>query len=272
VQYDASTLGVGGKTVTIQLTNTGAGPLAVDHIGAGFSARREGVSFPCGEHGGRTRDEREPASLRPGESFGFERTLDCAMPLPGRYDVQVSLSFGDRKKRPAKDAEAAAAFSIDVVANTNAVPQPYPSRHGLYAIMIGNRATRPLPAEAWARGDYHVVLALINGGTETVRLGPARLGFLVYKKGSPLPCSGQAEPIATPDELRPGAMHVVRAPIACAPSEEGRYEIVGRFTLLAAGVELEVGRDPLSVTRDPMLFTPEPWPAWGDPATGAWVK
>jgi hypothetical protein len=81
--------------------------------------------------------------------------------------------------------------------------------------------------------------------------------------------SGQAEHVVLPAELAPGAMHVVQAPVACAPSEEGRYEIIGRVSL-EGGEEVEVGRVALEVTRDPLLFAPQPW-SWEDRAR-VWLK
>jgi hypothetical protein len=252
VPYDATALGLGGHAVAIRLTNPGTEPVRVDRLRVAFTATREGVAFRCKEHVGGSMQTREPASLRGGETFTFERDLDCTMPLPGHYDVSAAWQLSDRDR-----TGSLGTFSIDLVAGKGNLPVPYPARAGLHALMIGNRETRPLTDDAWARGDYRVVLALINGGRQPVEVGPGRLAFLVYKEGSPLPCSGQAEDVALPAALAPGAVHVVRAPVACAPSEEGRYRIIGRFSLVAVGDEIDIGRIPLRVTRDPRLFTPE---------------
>jgi len=189
--------------------------------------------------------------------------------LPGRYSVTVYAAFpGDAK---GERGDAAGAFSLDVMEEGIGGPRPYPSRPGLFVAMTGGRMTHPLPEEAWARGDYHVVVSVMNGASHAIAVGPARLAFLTYKKGSPLPCSGQAESIPFPEQLAPGAMHVAQAPVACAPSEEGRYEIVGRLAL-GEGEEIEIGRVGLKVSSDPFLFSPERSPLWSDRPAGAWVK
>jgi hypothetical protein len=104
----------------------------------------------------------------------------------------------------------------------------------------------------------------VNASSRTVPLGSARLAFLTYRKGAPLPCSGQSESIALPDELAPGAMYSVHAPVTCAPSEQGQYEIVGHLTLGDTTEGIEVGRVALKVTRDPVVFEPDPWPPLGN--------
>ncbi len=267
--YVIEALGVGGRSVSIRLTNTGARSVDFGRFRIAFTAAREGVSFLCKEHVGGSVKDREPTSLAARQSFVFERDLDCTMPLPGRYDVGVYVALRDGSQNDRGDFVGA--FSLDVVEG-NLAPRPYPSRPGLYVVMTGSRATRPLPPEAWTRGDYHVVVAVVNGSSRPVPVGQARLAFLTYKKGSPLPCSGQAEAVAFPEELAPGSVHVIQAPVACAPSEEGRYEIVGRLTLNDVGEEVEIGRVALKVTRDPLLFAPEPWPSWGDRPATSWTK
>jgi hypothetical protein len=58
--------------------------------------------------------------------------------------------------------------------------------------------------------------------------------------------------------------------VTCAPSEEGRYLIIGRLTL-GAGEPVEIGHVVLKVTRDPLLFAPLPWPPL-DERPGPWIK
>ncbi len=252
--YDPIAIGPVGQLVWIRLTNTGTQSRAVDHLDVSFSAARNGVSFPCEEHAANLARVHEPSWLEPGEGFTFERELDCRMPLVGRYDVRAYVRLGNAPA--AERGDLAGTFPLELIAHGTTVPQPYPSRDGLFVLLTGSRGTHPLAAEAWARGDYHVVVAVINGSRRNVRVGPASLAFLVYKEGSSLPCSGQGESLALPEELPPGGLRVVHAPVACAPSEEGRYVIVGRLSLRDVGQEIEVGRVPLEVTRDPLLFAP----------------
>jgi hypothetical protein len=259
--YLVDALGVRGQSISVQLTNTSTHSVDVSHFRVAFTAIRDGVQFPCNEHLGDLVKVR-PASLAPGQSFAFERDLDCTMALPGRYEVGVYVSV-----RELADAHGdfVGAFPFDILEGSKA-PRPYPAHPGLYVMMTGAPATRPLSVDAWARGDYHVVLSLVNGGNRTVPVGPARLTFLTYRKGSSLPCSGQTEAIALPDTLAPGTVHVIQAPVTCAPTERGQYEIVGRLTLSGTAEQIEVGRVALKVTRNPVLFAPDPEPSFGDRA------
>ena len=128
--------------------------------------------------------------------------------------------------------------------------------------MAGAGVTLPLSSDAWARGDYHVVVAMINDSKKPVEAGTARLTFLTYRGNSTLPCSGAAELLVFPEQLDPGTMSTMSAPVACAPSEEGTYEIVGRLAFGKDDAEIEIGRVALTVTSDPTFFTPgfRSWP------------
>lgn len=268
--YDPIALGPAARTVSLRLTNAAKTPVLVGRFDVTFRALREGVSFPC-KGSAAPSENREPTSLAAGQSFDYVRAIECTMPLPGRYEIETYVRVEGAEASGGQE-QRAGSFALNVAANGVTDPRPYPGRDGLHVLMTGGRVTRPLPPEAWQRGDYTVVVALINASPRPLVLGAVRLAFLVYKKGSPIPCAGQAEPFPTPDELDAGATYLARAPIACAPSEEGRYEVVGKLTLLDVGTELEVGRVPLKVTRDPFLYTPEPWPAFRERAPDAWTR
>jgi len=257
-------LGVGGHSVSVQLANAGTRGADISRFRVAFTASRDGVPFPCNRHVDDSVKVR-PASLGPGQSFVFERDLDCTMPLPGRYDVGVYVAMRDSA---GTRGDLVGQFPFDVLGSSTE-PLPYPPRPGLYVRMTGARWSRPLSAESWARGDYHIVLSLVNGGSRPVLVGPGRLAFTTYKEGSSLPCSGQAESLLLPDALAPGAVQDLQARVTCAPSTEGQYEIVGRLAL-GAGESVEVGRVALKVTRNPVLFAPDPWLPVGGRA-GSWV-
>ncbi len=242
VPYVTESVGVAGQSVSIRLGNAAVAPVALGRLDVSFTATREGVGFPCSAP---PVPDREPTTLGAGQSFVFERDLTCSMPLPGRYQVSVQVG-----------PDLAGSFSLEVEGPRGA-PRPYPARPGLFVVMTGSRVAPPLPAEAWKRGDYHVVVAFVNATREPMTVGPAHIAFQTYKVGSPLPCSGQADPLSLPEPLPPGGTRILQAPVACAPSEPGRYEIVGRFGLDGVPDEVEVGRVSLSVTRDPTLFRPE---------------
>ncbi len=256
--YNPEALGLGGQFVVIRLENLGPRAVWIAPLRVAFSAWREGVAFPCQDHVGGSARVREPSWLSPGQSFAFERDIDCMLPLPGTYEITVSARLGDAPVDPAAQG-LAGSFRLELEPGHRS-PRALPSRAGLFAVMTGSRATRPMSPEAWARGDYQVLVAVINASTRPVALGPGRLAFLVYRKGSPLPCSGQAAPIALPQVLLPGTTRVVRAPVACAPSSEGQYEIVGQLSLDEAGEPVEIGRIGLLVTSDPRLYAPLPMP------------
>jgi hypothetical protein len=264
--YLVEALGVGGHSVSVQLTNAGMRSADISRFRVAFTASRDGVPFPCKQSADNSVKVR-PASLGPGKSFVFERDLDCTMALPGKYDVGVYVAIRDLA---GARGDFVGQFPFDVLGSSTE-PLPYPPRPGLYVMMTGARWSRPLSADAWARGDYHVVLSLVNGGSRPVLVGTGRLAFTTYREGSSLPCSGQAESIVLPDALAPGAVQVLHAPVTCAPSIEGQYEIVGRLALGHAGEFVQVGRVALKVTRNPVLFAPDPWLPVGGRA-GSWVQ
>ncbi len=262
LDYDPQSLGVAGQFVSIHVDNVGGRVVPVAHLHAAFAATRDGVAFPCNTHV-RGASGLEPVQLYPAQSATFERLLDCTMPLPGRYDVRVWIHAAGREEEKDRGRPGAGvfvgSFQVDVTAKGK-VPRPVPSYAGVYALMTGAPTASPLPADAWAKGGYRVVVALINGSNRAVALGPSRISLLMFKEGSSLPCAGRPEPIDEPDALAPGAVHVVRVPVTCAPTEEGRYEIVGRFAVGNAA-EVELGRVGLLVTQSPyFLFTPERLP------------
>jgi hypothetical protein len=253
--YEPTALRAVPSPVVVELTNTGDETVALGTVRLSYYATRDAVVFPCDGAPSPPDGAREPTSLRPHESFGFERQVDCLLPLPGRYEVQVFVGYGN----DGATRDLVGSFSLTVVATPRS-PQAYPSRPGLFAAMIGRQVTRPLSPEAWARGDYHVILAVTNAGPAPVAVGRGHLALVVNKRGSPLPCSGASEPVVFPELLMPGATATATAPLACAPAVEGSYEIAGRLGLEGSPEELEVGRFGLEVTRDPLRFVPMPWP------------
>jgi hypothetical protein len=247
--YQRELLAAERKSVGIVVINDGAQDIAAEELVVRFRARREGVEFPCGEPYA-TEAEREPGVLRPGQSHTFRRDIDCNLSLPGRYDVEVFVTVA--RSEPARFIGR---FPFVVDAGKDG-PHPLPSMPGVFAIMVGADVVEPLSQEAWAKGDYRVALAVTNGSNEMVRLPKGRLAFLTFKKGSPLPCSGESEPIELDAEIAPGRNFVARVPLACAPSEVGRYEVLGRLTFDDGSEGTDVGRFWLKVKRDPVFDTP----------------
>jgi hypothetical protein len=248
--YDARSLGPSGRFVEVHVRNEGERVVPVAGLDVTFSTSRGGVVFPCSARSASGLDQRLPATLAPGASLELERELGCTMPLPGVYQVEV---FVHTEAAPA--ARRVGAFKLELLAGAN-VPRPL-GEAGLFGLITGSRATPPLTPKAWTEGDYHVVLALINDSKRTIPLGPAKLSFVVYKKGSPYPCTSEAKPLSLPEQLASGAVYTAQLPISCAPSEEGQYEVSGRFSMNGSE-EIEIGRLGLHVTSNPLLFTPLP--------------
>lgn len=247
--FDATRLGPADRTVRIHVKNDGDRVIALTPVEVTFSAARNGVVFPCGTSTWQPKT-RQPERLAPNATFTFEREIDCAMPLPGSYDLEAHVSFGK-------------GLSVDrpisfVVLDSPLAPVAYPGRDGIYVTLLGGPYTPPLSEHEWERGVYHVVVAVINAGSTRAPLGEGRLFFLTYRAGSRLPCSGQSEALPFPAYIEPGSIAKVPSPVACAPSEEGIYEIVGGFALGAKEPAMQIGRIHLTVSSEPPLFAPAP--------------
>ncbi len=257
--YLAETLGAERQMVDIRLVNEGQGRVDVRGIRFDFKAYRGRVPFPCV-----TSDEplvhgREVASLRAGESFTFVRRLDCATPLPGHYDVTMRLQLPGWTSDGG--GKVLGGFALDVVARAEQ-PMAYPGREELYVLMTGAPLTRPLSPEGWSRGDYHVLVAAVNGGTTPVRVGPMRLSFRSRREGAASECAARGNVLPFPDVLEAGATLVLKAPLACPPSQEGVYLVVGSVALDDDSAAIEAGRLRLTVSSAPQLFAPPRLPPW----------
>lgn len=252
--YDSSLFGPPQPSVRMRVVNTGPSRVDLPAFHAAFTALRDGVSFFCSPQSKSPPTEHEPSWLAPGMAYTFERTLDCTMPLPGSYQIRAYVTIGTQE---AVQGQLVETFRFDVLPGTHP-PKAYPSREGLYVSMAGDGLTRPLPPEAWARGDYSVLIALINATNRPLAVGAATLTLTTYKVGSSLPCAGNAEPITFADSIAKGAMLIAKAPVTCAPSEQGDYDIVGNLRLAGSDSNLVAGSIHLTVTKDPLLFAPSP--------------
>jgi len=261
VTYEPQSLGVAGEFVSIRVENIGSRTVPLPRLHATFATTRAGVAFPCNAHVGSRTGAIEPSHLDPGQSFTFERLLDCTMPLPGAYEVRLWIHAaegeGDRDRSHAP--LFVGSFPVDVASNGRA-PIAIAARPGLFAFMTGATVSRPMPPDAWAKGGYHVAVALVNGSPRPVEVGRAHVTLLVFKRGDPLLGTERQQPLDEPAALAPGAVHVHLVPVTGVPSEEGRYEIVGRFAV-GDSPEVEIGRVGLVVTQSPDLLQPTPeWP------------
>jgi hypothetical protein len=255
--YQPELLGAEPTSIAIVVTNDGARDIATDALTVRFRAQREGVEFPC-DQSRFTIAEREPNVLLPGQSYTFRRDIGCTFALPGNYDVDVTMAG-----RESQTLRSIGRFVLSVKAKTDA-PHAIASMPGVFAIMVGANVVEPLSQQAWAKSDYRVSLAIINGSKAFVHLPKARLSFLTFKKGTLLPCSGEAEPIVIEADIAPGRSAVARVALACAPSEVGRYAVLGRL-VLADDSGTDVGRFWLRIESEPVFDVP-PEPPYFDRA------
>jgi hypothetical protein len=257
VPYKAAVFGVSGQLVSVKLTNTSKELRSFEGLRLSFAAMRNGVTFPCllrPNSSASAPTSREPTSLPPQGTFYFERAFECTLPLPGQYTVHAYVAL-----RPQNSQGDFAGSFLVTVGDSQFAPRPYRVKPGLYVAMTGANIVAPMPEDAWARGDYHAVVALVNGSKDPIELGPGSMAFRTYRNNSKLPCAGQKARLALPETLAPGSLHIVYVPLACAPSLEGRYEIIGRFALDTNSETVEVGHFALDVTSDPRRFSPAPW-------------
>lgn len=260
--YDWQSLGVAAAFIKIRLTNPGPRDVPVGQLHATFAATRNGVAFPCNSHVGAAAGTPEPSHLEPGRSFTFERLLDCSMPLPGRYEVSVWAHTADREPTEPSAGVFVGTVAIDVTASANA-PRLVSLGGEVYAVMSGAPMSVPMGADAWAGGHYQVAVALVNGSDRTVTVGPSSLSLLVSREGELLPCTEGRILLHEPDALAPGTVHVVRVPVTCEPTRQGRYLVVGRFTDREVH-DVEIGRFGLLVTGNPYFSFAAEWPGFVD--------
>jgi hypothetical protein len=247
--YVASSLGAKQPRVLIRIGNGGATSARVAPLVATFEAKRDGVSLRCAEHADPPIGVREAGELAPGQETSVARELDCAMPLPGTYEITATVRVGSGEQTWTSRRAL-------TIAATGPVPRVVPGT-ALHVLITGPRATRAMPPDAWARPENAAVVAFINGGPTPLALGQVKLGFSVFKRGTDIPCAGQTEPVALPAALPGFGIVVARAPITCAPSEQGDYLIVGRLQTEQHPEEVDIGRFALRVTQNPLLFAPE---------------
>lgn len=252
VAYRPSALGLAGHHVGIALQNTTGGYLELGELRATFTARREGVEFPCRAAVGHASGEREPRRLRPWEGYVFERDLDCQLTLPGRYTIAVTLTLGGAVP------VTLPSLSLDLEGRGGQVPQAHPGVPGLWAMLSGDHNARPLSAEGFAKGGYAVVVAVVNGGPRPLALRGARLLFRVYRVGTPLPCMDEPVTLRPPAVLRPGESHFERIPVTCVMNKPGTYDIDSVLLVDQDPRELPLGRTRVTVGADPnVVFPPQ---------------
>ncbi len=93
--YDPQVLGVGGISISLRLTSVALRPVRVLPLRLTLAATHDGQSFPCREHDSQQTPSFEPVWLELGDSFAFERQVDCTTPMSGIYEVRVFARVGE---------------------------------------------------------------------------------------------------------------------------------------------------------------------------------
>ena len=113
--YEVTTFGPAARSVDIRLVNEGKSPVDIAGFGAVFTAKRNDVEYQCRARDREVVEEHQPSSLSPGESRSFDRDINCLMPMPGRYEIGVYLTFDEGSSIAA--ADFAESFAFDVLQN-----------------------------------------------------------------------------------------------------------------------------------------------------------
>ena len=246
--WAASTLGAPKPTLRIVVTNHSAEGLDVSNLRVFLDAIREGTTFRCENSAGPEAMAREPASLLPGASFAFERVVDCALPLTGRYAVRVSVSFGVgawQERRPVQTS------SLTVTAGSRDEPRMIEAVPGLWAAL----GASPIISGETRAGHGRIAVLLVNSGARPIMTPPLRLALRVYRAGTSLPCEDEPITLLAPPTLMPSQSYRQSFEISCLGLHTpGVYEVAGR--IVGVGDDVEIGRLRIEISDDPSRLEP----------------
>ena len=255
-RYDPTLGGAARPSLAVVVTNRSTQPLDVSDLRVHLEAIRESVSFHCAKEVGAPFGEREPSTLAPGESFAFDRSLDCALPLVGAYSVRVAASFGKGPYRIARDVEA---FTLTVTALPNIAPREVDGLPGLWAAMGSNGKL----AGGVGRGNGHTLLTIVNATRKPIELPRMRLALRVYKVGNPIPCVDEPRDLALPAVLAPGDEYNELVEVSCVGlAVPGTYDVAATLVVPRGAEgdrEIALGKLRVEVLTDPTLFIPPTW-------------
>jgi hypothetical protein len=259
VRYEPALLGVTRPIMRITVRNRGSAPVDVQNLRARLVATRDGTPFRCAHEIGPPERSPETQVLSAGTSAVFERALDCALPLAGKYSVRVVVAFGHAA--PWSEGAAVQTLELNVVAPANREPVPIQSIPGLWAAVGAGGVVSATSKDASGK----LAIALVNGGATTIEIPPLRLALRVYRAGLSVPCEDEPIKLQTPASMAPGRTHVEVLQVSCLGlAKPGRYEVAARL-LVAGGSaesELELGRFRVEVSSDPARLDPArgvPW-------------
>jgi hypothetical protein len=252
-RYDPSVGGAQRPSLGIVVTNRSKQPVDVSNLRVHLGAVREGVAFRCAKEVGPQIGDREPSVLAPGESFVFDRDLDCALPLVGAYAVRVAVSFGRGQARSPRDVRA---FTLTVAAPANVEPREIEGVPGVWASMgSSNKLTGGV-----GRGYGRTVLTIASSARKPIELPRMSLALRVYRAGNPIPCESEPVALAAPAVLGPGETHVEPIEVSCIGlGVPGSYDIAARLVVPRGSEgdrEIALGNLHVDVVTDPTVLMP----------------
>jgi hypothetical protein len=252
-QFDPSLGGAAKPSLAVVVTNRSTGPVDVSGLRVHLDAVREGVEFRCAKEVGPQIGDREPSVLAPGESFVFDRDLDCALPLVGAYAVRVAVSFGAGAFREPQDVRA---FTLTVTALPKVEPREIAGVPGLWASMGSSNKI----AGGVGRGSGHTLLTLVNSSRKPIEVPRMRIAMRVYRLGNPIPCEDKPIVLHTPAVLAPGDSYNEPVEISCLGlSIAGTYDLVAKLIVPRGSEgdsEISLGKLRVAVVTDPTLLIP----------------
>lgn len=259
VRYVPHLLGPAKPTLGVIVTNRSRAPVDVSNLTVRVDAAREGVAFRCAEKVGAPVGEREPVVLQPGQSFTFERALDCALPLVGSYAVRVAVSFGAGEWAAPREVRA---FTLRVAAVKTEEPRAVEGVTGLFAGLGASGVVLGGDTASGAHG--RVAVAIVNGGRVPLELPPLKLALRVTKLGTPIPCEDEPTPLKAPRVLGAGAVYTEPIDVSCIGlGRAGAYDVEARL-LQPGGADgdrvTELGTVRIVVDASPARRDPEMWP------------
>ncbi|CAN5897636.1 hypothetical protein BH11MYX4_BH11MYX4_24120 [soil metagenome] len=253
-RYDPTTAATTKPSLSVIVTNGSAQPVDVSDLHVHLEAVRETIAFRCAAQVGAPPGVREPSTLPPGQSFVFDRALDCALPLVGAYQVRVGVSFG---KGPDRAPRIVRALGLTVTALPNVAPRKVEGSPGLWAAL---GASPLIPGGA---GHGRTLLTIVNATDQAVELPPMRLVLRVYRAGNPAACEDEPQTLALPAALGGGASYHEPVEVSCLGlAQPGSYEVVARLIVsggTAGDREIGLGRLHIDVVTDPSLIIAPRW-------------
>lgn len=238
--YDPTSFAPVTEHVILTLSNPGRDPVRIGDVRVRFAAARDGVEMPCNDAPVRPR---EPRVIGPGERVSFERTIDCAMPFPGRYAVQALASWSDAP------LHKIGVFAIDVIDVGGRGPRPIADRPGLLGALAGAQLADPT-------SSWEAAIAILNESAVVQPLGAARVTLQSHPIDHDVWCTGPSSEIKLPATIGPGRIHVVRARLACDLEAPGVYVVRALLELAGSRAPTEIGELRVRITNDATELRP----------------